>query len=476
MQQLNQNVNRPVQIVIVTADEMKKTPVKKIDNFLFTINRIIIPVKVLVINTPQYQTFIGNDWLLKANTNLDWETLKLKISYQGQYTIVSATCDTFNKQSEKAPVFKFEKKKEMPFTETYMAIESTSNWAEETEQKNFEESREWKKVRYSTPEPQKKPPYIPLKCKNCKKKLSPMEACISPEEEYETHICYFCKACYRERFGSPKKRTPFDAAYNSILNKLYYYPHDTKIIFDLAMALINGATQEDVCQIKKTKYIEYIIELAEFDYEDKVETYHQIAKQMNIQLCEECCLECYALNISLPDENDENEIEFGVSELIEKLTTTPIYLLENQPFLQLKYFDNHGQGIRPKKAHEIDAGYDLKYPGKNTLVLQPKSLTKINLKITLEISPGAMIQIASRSSLASKKINIREGVIDAKYTEDITIMLQNEIDKLFRIEHAKKIAQAIYLLLINILDLQSVNNREQLGKSERRMQGFGSTG
>ncbi|KAG9294729.1 hypothetical protein G9A89_008208 [Geosiphon pyriformis] len=26
------------------------------------------------------------------------------------------------------------------------------------------------------------------------------------------------------------------------------------------------------------------------------------------------CLECYALSIPLPDENDENEIEFGVSE------------------------------------------------------------------------------------------------------------------------------------------------------------------
>ncbi|KAG9289062.1 hypothetical protein G9A89_015611 [Geosiphon pyriformis] len=66
------------------------------------------------------------------------------------------------------------------------------------------------------------------------------------------------------------------------------------------------------------------------------------------------CLECYALSIPLPDENDENEIEFGVSEQVEELPTTPIYLLEKQPPLQLKYFDNHGQGIRPEKAHEID--------------------------------------------------------------------------------------------------------------------------
>ncbi|KAG9303511.1 hypothetical protein G9A89_018407 [Geosiphon pyriformis] len=182
------------------------------------------------------------------------------------------------------------------------------------------------------------------------------------------------------------------------------------------------------------------------------------------------CLECYALSIPLPDENDENEIEFGVSELVKELPITPIYLLEKQPPLQLKYFDNHGQGIRPEKAHEINAEYDLKYPGKDTLIHQPKSLTKINLKIALKISPGAIVQIVFRSSLASKGINIREGVIDAGYTGDITIMLQNETDKPFKIEHAEKIAQAIYLPLINISGLQSVNNREQLGKSERETQ------
>ncbi|KAG9294545.1 hypothetical protein G9A89_008656 [Geosiphon pyriformis] len=280
--------NRPAQTVIVTADSMKKTSVEEIDNFPFSIDGITIPVKVL------------------ANANLNWKIQELKISYQRQYTIVPATC---------ASVFEFEEEKEMPLTETYMALGSTFNWAEETEQEIFEESREWKKVRYSTPEPRKQPPYILLKCKDCNKKLSSMEACISPEEEYETRTCYFCKACHKERFGSPKRSgkwdntpclicgkmlpkecnwidvamrggvcdqtfrrgTPFDAAYNSVLNKLYHYIHDAEMIFDLAMALINGTTQEDVCQMKKAEYIEYTMELAGFDYEDEVETYHQIA-------------------------------------------------------------------------------------------------------------------------------------------------------------------------------------------------------
>ncbi|KAG9299093.1 hypothetical protein G9A89_020406 [Geosiphon pyriformis] len=350
----------------------------------------------------------------------------------------------------------------MPLIETYMALGSTSNWAEETEQKIFEEFKRWKKVRYSTPEPRKQSPYIPLKCKDCNKKLLSMR---------DNTLCLTCGDMLSEEYNwidvamregvcdqtcqyvlliseKVKRGTLFDAAYNSVLNKLYYYPHNAEMIFNLAMALVNRATKEDV------QYIEYTIELAGFDYKDEVEVYHQIAKQMNIRLCEECimpcdkqwCPECYALSILLPIKDDQHEIKFEI------------------------------QYKEPEKAHEINTGYDLRYPEKDTLILQPKSLTRINLKIALEIPSGMMVQIASQSFLASKGINIRGGIIDARYTGDITVMLQNETDKSFKIEHAEKIAQAIYLPLINISDLQLVNQREQLGKSERGTQDFGSTG
>ncbi|KAG9302881.1 hypothetical protein G9A89_022297 [Geosiphon pyriformis] len=54
IQQLQRTVDRPAQTVIVIADDMKKTPVGEIDNFSFTIDRITIPVKVLVMDAPQY--------------------------------------------------------------------------------------------------------------------------------------------------------------------------------------------------------------------------------------------------------------------------------------------------------------------------------------------------------------------------------------------------------------------------------------
>ncbi|KAG9296502.1 hypothetical protein G9A89_015094 [Geosiphon pyriformis] len=211
-----------------------------------------------------------------------------------------------------------------------MALGSTSNWADETEQEHFTphtkpETSGWN-ISYSKPKPRKQCPYILLKCKDCHKKLLSMGACISPEKEYKNHTCYYYKACHRERWGHLIKRsgkwdntpcltcgdmlpeecnwidvamrggvcdqtcqyalsisekvkrgTPFNAAYNSALNKLYHYSHNAKMIFNLAIALINGATKEDVHQMKEAEYIEYTIELAGFDYKDEVEVYHQIA-------------------------------------------------------------------------------------------------------------------------------------------------------------------------------------------------------
>ncbi|KAG9304431.1 hypothetical protein G9A89_019993 [Geosiphon pyriformis] len=123
--------------IIVTADGMKKTSVGEIDNFLFTLDGIIIPVKVLVMDMPQYQALIRNDWLQKANANLNWETQELTISYQGQHAWIPATCGIFNKRSKKAPAFEFELEEEKPIIETFMALGLTSNWADETEQQYF---------------------------------------------------------------------------------------------------------------------------------------------------------------------------------------------------------------------------------------------------------------------------------------------------------------------------------------------------
>ncbi|KAG9306840.1 hypothetical protein G9A89_005741 [Geosiphon pyriformis] len=130
----------------------------------------------------------------------------------------------------------------------------------------------------------------------------------------------------------------------------------------------------------------------------------------------------------------------------------------------------------PEHVHNIDAGFDLRYPGKKAIKLEPHSHTCIDLKVALEIPATTMVQLASRSSLAKREINIRGGIIDVEYVGNIIAMLQNDSKKAYIIEPNKKIAQAIFLLLVRVAQLISVGKKKELGITAKGIQGFGLTG
>ncbi|KAG9290041.1 hypothetical protein G9A89_010347 [Geosiphon pyriformis] len=113
-------------------------------------------------------------------------------------------------------------------------------------------------------------------------------------------------------------------------------------------------------------------------------------------------------------------------------------------------------------VHNTDVGFDLRYPEKDVIKLEPHSHICIDFKIALEIPATTMIQLASRSSLVKRRINIRRGIIDAEYIKNIIVILQNNLEKTYVIEPNEKIAQTIFLPLLRIM--------------ARRIQGFGSTG
>ncbi|KAG9289297.1 hypothetical protein G9A89_007858 [Geosiphon pyriformis] len=130
----------------------------------------------------------------------------------------------------------------------------------------------------------------------------------------------------------------------------------------------------------------------------------------------------------------------------------------------------------PECAHNTDVGFDLRYSEKNAIKLEPHSCTNIDFKIALEISATIMVQLASKSSLAKKGINIRRGIIDTKYIGNIIAMLQNDSEKAYIIDPNEKIAQTIFLPLVKVAQLVSVKNREKLRITAREIQEFGSTG
>ncbi|KAG9292692.1 hypothetical protein G9A89_008280 [Geosiphon pyriformis] len=104
----------------------------------------------------------------------------------------------------------------------------------------------------------------------------------------------------------------------------------------------------------------------------------------------------------------------------------------------------------PECVHNTNAGFDLRYLGKDTIKLEPHLCICINLKIALEISAITMIQLASKNSLVKKGINIKEEIIDARCIENIIAMLQNNSEKIYIIEPNKKIAHTIFLSLVKI--------------------------
>ncbi|KAG9301423.1 hypothetical protein G9A89_018095 [Geosiphon pyriformis] len=67
----SRQVNCAASTRIITANEATKTPIGEIDEFLFEVNGIITPIKVLIMEATQYQALVDNDWLSKTNAVLD---------------------------------------------------------------------------------------------------------------------------------------------------------------------------------------------------------------------------------------------------------------------------------------------------------------------------------------------------------------------------------------------------------------------
>ncbi|KAG9296694.1 hypothetical protein G9A89_001326 [Geosiphon pyriformis] len=129
---------------------------------------------------------------------------------------------------------------------------------------------------------------------------------------------------------------------------------------------------------------------------------------------------------------------------------TYIVLLNLTKEQELKWFSNNNEGIMSKCVHNTNARFDLKYPRKNAIKLEPYLHICIDLKIALKILATTIIQLASRSNLAKKRINIRRGIIDAEYIGNIITMLQNSSEKAYIIDPNEKITQAIFLPLVKI--------------------------
>ena len=125
----------------------------------------------------------------------------------------------------------------------------------------------------------------------------------------------------------------------------------------------------------------------------------------------------------------------------------------------------------PERAHEADAGYDLKTPFDT--VIRPGGSAIIDTGVHIAIPMGYFGKIESKSGLnVNHGIVSCGGVIDSGYTGSIRVKLYNFGRLPYTFRTGDKIAQ----LIIQPCILPELIITDKLLKTERGNNGFGSSG
>lgn len=131
----------------------------------------------------------------------------------------------------------------------------------------------------------------------------------------------------------------------------------------------------------------------------------------------------------------------------------------------------------PKRADSHSAGYDLyaHIGDMEEFGIMPGETIMIGTGVHVEIPDGYFGGIFARSGLASKK-GLRPancvGVIDESFRGEIKVALHNDSKEMQVIKDGERIAQLVIIPYATVI----FNQVDELEKTERGDNGFGSTG
>jgi dUTP pyrophosphatase len=136
-------------------------------------------------------------------------------------------------------------------------------------------------------------------------------------------------------------------------------------------------------------------------------------------------------------------------------------------------------GREPRKAHDLDAAYDLTTSINMPRVIKPGRSETIPLGFRILVPEGHVALVVPRSGLAFRHgitLLNSPGVIDPGYTGEVMARLVNLGDKPYTVAPGDRVAQ---LLLVKCKQAEWVwREREHFDAAgaERGAGGFGSTG
>lgn len=124
----------------------------------------------------------------------------------------------------------------------------------------------------------------------------------------------------------------------------------------------------------------------------------------------------------------------------------------------------------PERAHDLDAGYDLRSPIR--AYVPPYSSAIIDTGVHIAIPEGYVGMLKSKSGLNVKYDLTNEGVVDSGFTGSIHVKLYNHGQNAYEVNKGDKISQLVIMPIITPV-LEVVDH---LDSTERGDGGFGSTG
>lgn len=125
----------------------------------------------------------------------------------------------------------------------------------------------------------------------------------------------------------------------------------------------------------------------------------------------------------------------------------------------------------PERAHELDAGLDLRSPV-DVLVPCSGGSAIIDTGVHVQLPPNSVGMLKSKSGLNVKHGIVSEGVIDCGYDGSITVKLYNHSDTAYQVKRGDKISQLVILPVLRPTPVQV----DKIEGGERGDNGFGSTG
>lgn len=126
--------------------------------------------------------------------------------------------------------------------------------------------------------------------------------------------------------------------------------------------------------------------------------------------------------------------------------------------------------IMPERAHEEDAGLDLKSP--IAVLIAKGGSETIDTGVHVELPPSTVGMLKSKSGLNIKYGILSEGVIDEGYSGSIRVKLYNHGPQPYLVNRGDKITQLVILPCMR----PGIIVVDALAETARGEHGFGSTG